>query len=739
MKLGKRKAPKRKKSKGKRITTPLVLQTHATECGAACLGSVLGYFGRWPSFSELRETCEVSRDGSNAGALARAAEKYGLDLTGYWLTGGQIKSLKLPIIVFWEHRHFVVLEGWKDGYYYLNDPGIGRRKLSAAEFYAGFANIALQVQRGSEFEPGGKRRSLRPYLEDWFESSRLELTLVLICSLALAILTMIPGGVLGIFVDQVLINEMPWRETLIAVLLSSVGLSLGVGWLKAKWLQRLSIRLSVSASNRIISHFLRLSMSYFRYRVEGDLVSRLRSIDDVVRSLVDFLVTVSLEIAMSVIFFTALLILEPILALIVLALAAINYFLLRMVMKWRNDYSHVWRSEKGKLAGTGTSMLEQLELLRSAGAEDTAFSRWSADQAREVSTRQQFVEYSHLNGALSALFVGLSTAAILSYGAFQILDGDFTPGALLAFLIISGLFMLPVSKFAEFADHVQELEANLNRLDDVIKGHEDPMFSRYKDGAESDESRGTATLDGRLQLTGRIELRDITFGYDAGAPPLIENFNLTINPGQRVAIVGPSGSGKSTLAYLVSGLYQPWSGEIYFDGRPRDEIPFEIFPRSLSMVDQGVVLFSGSVRENVTLWSPVIPEEDVFRAATDAQIHEEIIRRPGGYDSRVEEGGKNFSGGQRQRLEIARALVTNPTVMVLDEATSALDSATEENIDIAMRKRGCTCLIVAHRLSTIRDSDEIVVLNKGQVVQRGIHDDLMKDQEGLYYRLIHAG
>ena len=712
------------------------MQTHATECGAACMGSVLGYFGRWLPFNELREVCEVGRDGSNADALVRAAKRYGLKCTGYQLTGGQVRHLGLPLILFWEFRHFVVLEGWRGDRFYLNDPGVGRRKVTRQEFFDGFAGVALQFERDAGFRPGGERPNLLRHLKAWFSGSWQAFAGVLLCSLALAVLMLAPAAVMGVFTDRVLGESLPWHSFLVGLLLAAAALAYGGGWLRAQWLQRLAIRLSVTAANRYVTHFLRLPMDYFHYRVDGDLVVRLRSIDDIARTLVDRVVGVSLELAMSVVFLAAMLALQPELALIVVLLAGLNVVLLRMMMRGRSDHVRLWRNEQGKLVGQSAVMMDQLELLRATGAENSGFCRWSAHQAQEVSSRQRFIEFSHFNAALSLLFVGLSTAAVLGYGALQMMAGQLTAGGLLAFLIVTGLFLRPVSRFAEFTDDVQALEIDFQRLDDILRAERDRIAA---DVSADVPAGGTATLNGRLQLTGWLELRDVTFGYKHGQEPLLKNFDLSVKPGQRVALVGPSGSGKSTLAYLVSGLYRPWSGEVLFDGKPIDEIPSEVFLRSLSMVDQDTVLFSATVRDNITLWSPVVPDDDVRAAALDAHIHDEIIRRPLGYEGRVEEGGRNFSGGQRQRLEIARALVSNPSVLVLDEATSALDATTEEHIDRALRKRGCTCLIVAHRLSTIRDSDEIIVLDKGRATQRGTHDELMVDGDGLYYRLVHAG
>ena len=437
---------------------------------------------------------------------------------------------------------------------------------------------------------------------------------------------------------------------------------------------------------------------------------------------------------MSVVFLVVMLVYEPTLALIVLGLAVLNAVLMRVISRFRADASHALQREQGLLLGIGTTMLHHTDTLRMTASDDRFFSRWSGHQARELDARQRFSELSHVNSALPGLFSILGSVAVLAVGATEVIAGEMTLGTLMGFYVVAVMFLAPVGRFVSFADDLQSLETDMQRLEDITKAPEDPgLVHRH------DSSNSIATLNGRLRLAGHVELRNITFGYNRNRPPLIEDFNLVIKPGQRVAVVGPSGSGKSTLSRLVVGLYQPWSGEILFDGHPRNEIPEEVLSRSLSMVDQNVILFSATVRDNITLWNPVVPDDILIAAARDACIHDEILSRPLGYATQVEEDGDNFSGGQRQRLEIARALVGNPTVLILDEATSALDAATEDLVDDALRRRGISCLIVAHRLSTVRDCDQIIVLEKGKELQRGTHDELMADEGGTYHRLVRAG
>ena len=710
------------------------MQTHETECGAACLGSVLAHFGRWVPLAELRGKCEISRDGSTAAGIKRAAEHYGLACSGRSTTMPHIKKMPLPMILFWEFSHFVVLEGFDRGGFHLNDPATGRRKVSEEEFETSFSGVALQFRPGPEFRRGGARPSLLRRLPLWLGDSWGALAYTLACGLMLAVLALAMPAALGLFVDRILGENEPWGAFAAGALAAAAVLTYGLAWLKQRCLQRLAARISIVAGNRCVSRLLRLPVDYFHHRLVGELTARVLSIDKIAKGLSENFLGVLIEIAMSATFLAAMLAYDPRLAGLVVGLAVLNAALVRAIAHHRTDASHALRREQGLLAGIGTLMLHRTDVLRMTGADDRLFARWSGHQARELVARQRFSELGHVVAAMPSLFAILGSATVLAFGASQVMAGESTLGALVAFYVVAGMFLEPVGRFVEFVDERQALATDMQRLDDIEQAPEDPALAR-----RHRTSRSVATLDGRLQLAGRLELRGVTFGYNRNLPPLIRDFHLEFEPGQRIAVVGPSGSGKSTLSRLVAGIYQPWSGEILFDGLPRHEIPEEVLSRSLSIVDQHVALFSATVRENITLWSPDFPDDDVVAAARDACIHDEIVGRPLGYATRIEEGGSNFSGGQRQRLEIARALVGKPTLLILDEATSALDAATEESIDDALRRRGCSCLIVAHRLSTIRDCDEIVVLDKGAPVQRGAHDELMADESGLYRRLVQAG
>ena len=722
-------------SSKQRITTPILLQMHASECGAACLGSILAYFGRWVPLSELREKCEVSRDGSSAASILRASRHYGLECNGLNVRAEQLKKLQLPLILFWQFSHFVVFEGFDRSNYYLNDPSTGRRRLSSEEFNKSYSGIALRFKLGDDFAPGGEPPGLFVQLGDLLGGSWNVLTWVIACSVMLTLLALIVPASLTVFVDDVLDRHGPWGG-LVAALIGGGVLVYVLSLLRHRFLRRLSIRISVIGYSRGLSRLLRLPVEFFEHRLAGDLTDRVSSIDRIAKNLTDRFLVLVIDMAMSAVLVVAMLVHDARLTLIVLLLAVLHIVLAHPLNRLRAVRSQAMRREQGLLIGVGMQMLRHADNLRMTGAGDRFFSRWSGQQARELRARQLYSELASVNTALPGLIAALRGVAVLGIGGNLVLAGEMTLGTLVGFYILAEMFLAPVGRFLEFTDRRQALETDLQRLDDISRTAEDPVFSRRHQGSGSGS---IPTFNGRLQLAGQLELRSVTFGFNRSRPPLIKEFNLTIAPGQRVAVVGRSGSGKSTLARLVSGVYRPWSGEILFDGHPRDEIPEEVLRQSISMVDQEVVLFSASLRDNITLLNPAVPDEAIFAATRDARIHDEILLRPHGYSTPVEEGGANFSGGQQQRLEIARALVGNPTLLILDEATSALDAATEEDVDDALRRRGVTCLIVAHRLSTVRDCDEIIVLERGVEVQRGTHEELIADRDGTYYRLVRSG
>ena len=726
---GKGKAPTRAT---RRIKTPILLQLHATECGAACLGIVLSHFGLWVPLSELRDTLQVSRDGSSAASIWRGARHYGLQCNGLSIGAESLKLLDFPLILFWQFSHFVVLEGCDERYFYINDPATGRRRLTTEEFVKAYSKVALRFSRGPDFTPGGARPGLLSQLRDLLSGYSQILVGLIGCGLILSLLSLVIPISLGIFVDNILRQDQ-LLTTLVFVLFGAGVLVYMLALLKHRFLKRLAVRIAVIGYDQAFTRLLRLPIEFFHHRLVGDLTDRVASIDRIAKNLTERFLVLIIDLAGSVVLLIFMFLYDYLLALVVVALGAFHTILAQVLRNARAVRTESMRREQGLLIGVGMQMLGHADNLRTTGADDHFFSRWTGQQALELHARQVNSELISINTALPGLVAILRTAAILGIGASFVLANEMTLGTLVCFYILAEMFLTPIGRLLEFSDDRQALETDLHRLDDITSSAEDPVFNRRDERSET-----ISTFNGRLQLSGHLELRHLTFGYNHSRPPLIDDFNLVLKPGQRIAVVGPSGSGKSTLARLVAGLYQPWSGEIYFDGKLRSDISDDVIRRSVAMVDQDVVLFSGTVRENITLWNPAIPDDAIFSAARDAAIHEDVLIRPDAYATEVEEGGTNFSGGQQQRIEIARALVGNPSLVILDEATSALDAGTEEQVDLALRRRGIACLIIAHRLSTVRDCDEIIVLDKGVEVQRGSHDELMADETGAYYKLVHT-
>lgn len=719
----------------RRVHTPLMLQQEETECGAVSLGIVLAYFGRWVSLEELREACAVNRDGCDAADITRAARQYGLEAQGWRREPEQLRDMDLPLIIFWEFNHFLVLEGFQGSNCRVNDPANGHRVIEDEEFDEGFTGVALSFERGPDFRTGGARPGILLRLWPWLREVTGPLAFALLCGLLLSIPALTLPLLLSVFVDDVLSgNEPAWGTAIIAGLAVSGALVYLLTWLRQRCLRLLAVRLSVDHADRFIRRLLRLQMGFFTQRYSGDLASRVQLIDQIAVVATTQFVGVLIELTASALFLVVMFIHDAVLAGVVTAIGALNVVIMRLITRSRVGENRRLQREQGKLQGISMYGLRSIDSIQALSAENDFFAHWSGYQARELKARQRFVELGHVVASLPGLFLIVSNAAVLGIGGWRVMEGGMTLGVMMGVYVLATSFLLPIGRLVQFSDLFQILEANLQRLEDVLDAPEDRFFEERNDTP----SDGDEAFAKQLRLSGQLELRNVRFGYKAGRKPLLDDFSLTIEPGQRVAVVGPTGSGKSTLALLVAGVHQPWGGAILLDGQPRTEIPRELMTNSVAMVDQRIFLFAASVRENITMWNPEIPDQYVIAAAKDADIHEDILARAYGYDSAVEEGGRNFSGGQRQRLEIARALVGNPSLLILDEATSALDPVREMRIDAALRRRGCSCLIVAHRLSTIRDCDLIVVMDRGKEVQRGTHQELLADANGLYFRLMEA-
>ena len=715
-----------------RVRTPTILQMEAVECGAAALAMVLAHFGRRVALEELRVACGVSRDGSKASNLLKAARQYGLVAKGFKREPADLRAMPVPMVLHWNFNHFVVLDGFRRGRAYINDPGTGPATLSEAEFDQAFTGVALTFERGPEFVHGGEAPSLVRSVRRRIPGSQVAILYVLLAGLALVVPGVVAPAFQKVFVDDVLVGGLTeWVRPLLWIMGVGALAQGALVWLQQHYLLRLQTKLAVETSGKFLWHVLRLPVSFFIQRYAGDVGARVAVNDRVAHLVAGDLATAALN-AVVVVFYAALLLrYDVVLTLIGVSAALANVIVTRVVARHRENSSRRLLQDRGKMMGAAMNGLQVIETLKATGSESDFFARWSGYHAKVSNGYQQQQFGGALLSAVPPLLVAVTTALVLGVGGVRVMDGQLSMGALIAFQALMLSFITPVNSLVQLAGSAQDVKGDLARLDDVLRAQLDPQL-----GADTDAPATHAAPDASPpKLSGYLELRGISFGYGPLDPPLIQNLDLVLRPGSRVALVGGSGCGKSTVAKLVAGLYAPWSGEVLFDGRPRTTYPRATVTASVAVVDQDVSIFEGTVAENITLWDDTVSEAELVQAARDACIHDDIAARPGGYTATLEEGGRNFSGGQRQRLEIARALAGNPTLLVLDEATSALDPATEQRIDDQLRRRGCTCLIVAHRLSTIRDCDEILVLDRGRVVQRGTHE-AMAAVPGPYRTLI---
>lgn len=702
----------------------------AAECGAASLGMVLGYFGRFVPLAELRRACNVSRNGSNALYIARAAKYYGLDVKAYRREPEDLRTMPLPQIVFWNLNHFVVIEGFGRDVVYLNDPATGRRSVGLAELDTSFSGVVLTFSPGPQFVRGGTRPNAWQTLWHRLRGSRQGVIYCVLAGVALVIPGLAAAVASKVFVDDVLVQGFRgWIVPLAGGLALAAALSAGLTYLQQRYLMRLNAKLAIQSSATFIRRVLALPMEFYAQRYPSEIAWRATLNDRVAQLLSGQLTTTLLGSITALFYLCVMFAYDPLLAAITAALGLVNLAGLQYIARLRTDQNRQLLQEQGKLNALVFSSIRTIETVKASGTEEDNFSALSGSYAKFAVARQRLSVSAQVLGAIPGLIIALDTAIILGIGGLQVMQNALTIGSLVAFATIAFSFMLPFGDFVGLGAQVQEITGSLERLDDVMANPVDPELSE----AVTHEKAVTSSA----VLRGMLELRGVTFGYSRTDPPLIERLDLVLQPGRRIALVGRTGSGKSTVSRLVAGLYRPWEGSILLDGRPRESWPPSVLADSVALVDQQIVLFGASVRENLTLWDETLRDAQIVRAAKDALIHEAISARPKGYDGEIIESGANYSGGERQRLEIARALARDPALVVLDEATSALDPVVEFEIDQNLRKRGCGCLIVAHRLSTIRDCDEIIVLDNGKVAQRGTHEQL-KDIPGPYADLIGA-
>ena len=710
-----------------RVKVPVVMQMEALECGAASLAMVMAYYGKWVPLEQVRLDCGVSRDGSSAKNVLIAARSYGFTAQGFRAELSAIKTkVSYPCIIHWNFNHFVVLCGFKGNYAYLNDPARGEVKVPMEEFDRAFTGICLQITPGESFEPGGKRKSTLAFVRKRLIGAGAAVAFVMISAVIGYLFSVINPIFSRFFMDRLLTGENRELLTPFLGLLALMGLlQIAVAWVQAIYSMKINGKMALVGSSSYMWKVLRMPMEFFSQRMSGDILQRQGTNASIAGTLVNTFAPLLLNTIMMVFYLAVMLRYSAALTIVGIVTIVLNLFLSQYISQKRVNITRVQMRDSGKLAAATVSGVQMVETIKASGAENGYFQKWAGYQASVNAASVRFAKLNQYLGMIPGLLNSLASSAVLVLGVWLAMRGEFTLGMILSFQGFLSAFTAPAMTLISAGQTIQEMRTQMERVEDVMEYPADPNYSDEPLKEEVDYSK----------LRGNVELRDVTFGYSRLGKPLIEHFSMSMKPGSRVAFVGTSGCGKSTLSKLISGLYQPWSGEILFDGKPISEIDRTVFTSSVAVVDQDIVLFEDTIANNIKMWDNSIADFEMILAAHDAQIYDDIMARDGGFYGKLIEGGKDLSGGQRQRLEIARVLAQDPSVIIMDEATSALDAKTEYELVKAVKKRGITCIVIAHRLSTIRDCDEIILLDQGKVVERGTHEELYA-RGGMYAELI---
>ncbi len=704
--------------------TPTVYQMEATECGAASLSMVMGYFGRHMALEQLRIETGVSRDGCNAKNILRAARKFGLKAAGYRKSLEGLLECTPPCIIHWIFNHFAVREGVKGEYAYINDPAMGRRKLTMEDIDDCFTGIVLTFELTESFERTKQKKTLLSFVKIRLKGQYASLTALFSIGLCLVF----PGLVIPVF-SQVFIDDImlggntKWMTAFLTVMGFTVLFKAFLTFYRGMLLEKLQNKMALVSAHDFLSHMFRLPISFFDQRYSGDLAERVENNNNVSTFLAGDLAETVLNILVAAFYLILLLTYSPVLTLIGIVSVIFNIAVVKFSSDSIGNTAMKMQQDMGKMMGAVFAGLNITSTLKASGAENEYVGRIQGYYAKTILLEQELGKKQQVLNVIPEIAGDVSNVLVMMAGGVLVINGNMTAGMLVAYTSLLGSFIEPVNQLVGFIQRIQTLKADISRVEDIMKYEEDEKF------------KAGEIIPMTAKLTGEIELRDISFGYSILEKPLVEDFNFHLPCGSSIAFVGASGSGKSTVSKIVSGLYTPWSGEVLMDGVNSRRIPKAVISSSVSTVSQSITIFSGTIRDNLTMWNRNILDEDMIKAAKDACIHDVITTKPGAYDFVLAEGGTNLSGGQRQRLEIARALVTNPSILIMDEATSALDPIVEKEIIDNIKRRGCVCIIVAHRLSAIRDCDEIIVMDRGKIVQRGTHTELSR-KEGHYQRLI---
>ncbi len=706
---------------------PMVMQLEALECGAACLCMVMAYYDKWVPLEQVRADCGVSRDGASAGNISRAAERCGFTVHGKFISLKRLMEKgTFPCIIHWNMNHFVVLDGFRGNKACLNDPARGIVRVDMEEFNESFTGIAIFFEPGENFQPGGRPKSILAFARRRLIGTGAAVAFVALTTIISYLFGIANSITSRIFMDELLTGINPdWFHPLIAVMCVLAAAQITVAWIQAVNSLRLNGKMAAAGSTSFMWKLLRMPMEFFSQRMAGDIQSRLEQNADIAGTIVNTFAPMALNMIIMVLYLLLMLNQSLLLTGIGLFTLLINVFMSRIIASRRINITRVLQRDEGLLWGTTAAGLSMVETIKASGAESSFFQKWAGFEASVNNQQVKSARVQQFLGSIPVFINTVASYAVLVLGVMLVIEGKQSLGGIMMFQGLLGSFMEPAMTLVSAGQTLQEMRTSMERVEDVMEYPDDPGLQENP-GAEDAES---------AELKGNLELKNVTFGYSRMDAPLIEDFSLKLKTGQRVALVGASGSGKSTVSRLISGLYQPWSGEILFDGKPREAYSRDVMVSSLAVVDQQITIFADTVSANIRMWDDTILDFEVILAARDAQIHEDIMKMPGAYQHRLTCGGTNLSGGQRQRLEIARVLAQDPSLIILDEATSALDAKTENDVMKAVKDRGISCVMIAHRLSTVRDCDEIIVLDHGRVAQRGTHDELMA-AGGIYADLV---